>query len=577
MGSNMPSNDINYRHQVIWIICLVILCASTVGAASATTAGSYTPADPAADHVPPSSGSDTTEISASSRNKSELPYRDRVKYNDKLQHNRTWGPPIQVNHTPSRIETADSNASSEIVSYNLGTDEVTVDDTAIESRSSSPESRTGSTDQVQTEGVISNDDRNRIQNTNLFPYSAVVELQITTQTNKRYTCSGSIINESGKNHHVLTAGHCAYLHDEGGWAKSITVVPAADENVKPFYEAESTNVHTYTEWIQNEEPKFDFALLTLDRSVGNYTGAFGYGYKGEENSIYSDGSTHVAGYPGDKPPSTMWHDGDTGLGTIEEYGISDRLHKYEMDTAGGMSGGPVWVHNYDGNDEYFQLTVHAYDNSGNGFNYGTRINPNKFNDLTNWTDSAGTTVPPNDKPNLVDDGVQWANFTPQNVSSTQSVEVFNDVRNIGTAQSECFNVTYYASNDTSISSTQDFKIGSTTTCNVTPFTSKDSKFSGSIPSTIPNGTYYVGWIIDSENEVDEFSESDNREVITNTKLTVSSQTTGYPASSVPAKFDANSDGKIDQGELVDGLQAYSNDNIEQSELVDLLVAYSNSK
>jgi hypothetical protein len=45
---------------------------------------------------------------------------------------------------------------------------------------------------------------------------------------------------------------------------------------------------------------------------------------------------------------------------------------------------------------------------------------------------------------------------------------------------------------------------------------------------------------------------------------------------IPATYDNDKNGKINQGELVDGLQAYSNDKMSQGDLVDLLQAYSNS-
>jgi hypothetical protein len=46
--------------------------------------------------------------------------------------------------------------------------------------------------------------------------------------------------------------------------------------------------------------------------------------------------------------------------------------------------------------------------------------------------------------------------------------------------------------------------------------------------------------------------------------------------STPARFDTDANGEISQGELIDGLQLYSNDGIDQGELVDLLRAHSRS-
>lgn len=523
---------------------------------------------------------DTDSSNRAHVNKSELPYEDRIQYNDNLQANGSWGPPAPINGTAKTVQTKRTNGAngSGSASYDFQTGEVTRQDSAETAvRSDRVLSERGSiTEQFQQEKVIGNDDRDRIQSTSLFPWSSIVELQITADNGARYTCSGSIISENGNNYHALTAGHCVYLHDNGGWADSITVIPAADSNNKPFHEAQVVSARTYDSgWIQDEDPKFDFALLTLDRSIGNFTGAMGYGYEGEDNDIYSHSSTHVAGYPGDKPPSTMWHDSDTGMGTIGSFGSSDKIHKYEMDTAGGMSGGPVWVEDYFGNGNTYQLTVHTYA-SNNDYNFGTRINQNKFNDVQGWIDQDETNYPPNNKPDLVDDGAEWSVFTPTTVASGHTFTVSSDVRNIGTAQSGCFNVTYYASNDTTITPAHDHEIGSTTSCNIEPFTSKNAEFEGSFPSTVPDETYYVGWAVDSNNDVTEFSESNNKAINTSMTLTVDSLSAVYPPNSTVSQYDGNGNGQIEQNELVDGLVAYSNDQISQSELIDILKAYSDS-
>jgi hypothetical protein len=42
-----------------------------------------------------------------------------------------------------------------------------------------------------------------------------------------------------------------------------------------------------------------------------------------------------------------------------------------------------------------------------------------------------------------------------------------------------------------------------------PFTAKDSGWSGTFPAGVPDGTYWVGWIIDSDLVIDEFDETNN--------------------------------------------------------------------
>ncbi|NGX32409.1 MAG: Extracellular metalloprotease [Candidatus Anoxychlamydiales bacterium] len=75
--------------------------------------------------------------------------------------------------------------------------------------------------------------------------------------------SGAIIDEF----HVLTAGHNVYLHDNGGWASSVEVVPGMDGTYKPFGSAMVTDMRSYTGWTQDEMDEHDWAILTLDTKI----------------------------------------------------------------------------------------------------------------------------------------------------------------------------------------------------------------------------------------------------------------------------------------------------------------------
>jgi hypothetical protein len=174
-----------------------------------------------------------------------------------------------------------------------------------------------------------------------------------------------------------------------------------------------------------------------------------------------------------------------------------------MDTYGGQSGSAVWL--YDGTNRYI-LTVHAYGDDGSGSNSGTRFNTAKFNDIINIMNGA---APPTDKADLTDDGQTWSGFSPTTVKRGQtSFTVWCDVRNFGTASSGDFYVDYYASTNTIIS-TADYLIGWDYISNVNAFAYADSDWTGTFPSSVPVGTYWIGWIIDSLSYVPEFDENNN--------------------------------------------------------------------
>ncbi|MFX1500296.1 MAG: carboxypeptidase regulatory-like domain-containing protein [Promethearchaeota archaeon] len=341
------------------------------------------------------------------------------------------------------------------------------------------------------ESVIGSDGRVRITPTTSYPWRTIVKLYITAADSSLWVGSGAMIDAF----HVLTAGHCAYLHDNGGWASSIEVVPAMDNLDDPIGNAWMTFMRSYTGWTADENPGHDWAVLTLDRNIGSYTGWMGRITAGSSSYIY-DQTMNVAGYPTDLDGGdNMYWDSDSGDGA------TSLNHYYWADTYGGMSGGPVW--RYVEGSRYI-MTVHAYGREGTDSNYGTRLNQDKFDRIPTWlsADSA-----PTDYADLEDRGSAYSGYNLGTVYEGQNYEVWCDIINKGTASSGTFTVSFYASTNAQIT-TGDYFLGSDVVSSISPFNYRDSMWSGAFPS-IPNGQYYIGWIIDSGGTVSEFDEGDN--------------------------------------------------------------------
>ncbi|MFX0002934.1 MAG: trypsin-like peptidase domain-containing protein [Promethearchaeota archaeon] len=216
------------------------------------------------------------------------------------------------------------------------------------------------------------DDRIKITSTSSYPWSTICKLYITAEDNTQWVGSGTMIDA----YHVLTCGHCVYIHDHGGWASEIIVIPGMRGTYRPFGQALATNFRTYSQWIQFEMPEHDWAVLTLDRTIGNNTGWMGTMTADQSDPVYT-GTLHTAGYP---------YDLDSGLYMYYDSDVGDRAtnynHWYWMDTAGGQSGGPVWV---EINGSYYILTVNAYEYEfGVDANFGTRLNQDKFDQIITW-------------------------------------------------------------------------------------------------------------------------------------------------------------------------------------------------
>jgi len=364
-----------------------------------------------------------------------------------------------------------------------------------------------------TSDINGNDDRVRITPTTDYPWSAIVKLHITWDGQSTLG-SGAMIDKN----HVLTAGHCVYSQSQGGWADSIKIVPGADNGNEPFGHAWATNMRCYSRWINNADGEHDFAVITLDRDIGLQTGWMELYATFPWSTIYT-GLLNTAGYPYDLDDGkNMYYTYDNG------YHADEYNHFYYLDIGNGQSGSPVWI--YDGTYCYI-LSVVAYIWIGLGLNYGTRINWNKLDCINNWITTDETLI---DKPDLSSESNTFSSFTPTfGGAGLTNFEVSCKIINVGSSTPNPFTVSYYASNDTTFSN-EDYLIGTDVISTLSPTESTDSHWSGVLPNDIPSGSYYIGWIIDVNNDIDEFNENNNWLFIWDYKLQIDATAPTDPVS-----------------------------------------------
>ncbi len=147
--------------------------------------------------------------------------------------------------------------------------------------------------------IFGSDDRVRVTPTTSDPWRSIVKLYFSHPFGPGGMCSGAMLDLF----HVLTAGHCVYLHDEAGWpydawATSVQVIPAMDGGAGPYGVARVTAMRTYTQWIVAADWRHDWAVLTLDSCIGAQTGWMDRTWADPSSSIYT-GALSTAGYPGD--------------------------------------------------------------------------------------------------------------------------------------------------------------------------------------------------------------------------------------------------------------------------------------
>lgn len=222
-------------------------------------------------------------------------------------------------------------------------------------------------EELEPETVCGRDDRVHITQTGAIPWRWICQLIITAANGKKFRCTGWFIGP----HTVMTAGHCVYMHSEGGWAKEIEVIPCMNGASRPYGSQIGKSFRSVVGWTKNKDQNYDYGAIILpNNTLGNRVGWFGFAVLPDPtlNNLLANN----AGYPGDKPYGTKWFN----AGRITK--VTPRKFYYMIDTYGGQSGSPVWRYS---NGQRHAIGVHAY---GGCPNSATRIIKAVFDNMIKW-------------------------------------------------------------------------------------------------------------------------------------------------------------------------------------------------
>lgn len=220
---------------------------------------------------------------------------------------------------------------------------------------------------VLPETICGADDRTRVTPASSNPWRWICKLFITFPDNARFVGTGWFIGPRT----VMSAGHCVFSKANGGWARSVEVVPGMDGSSRPYGSQIGTSFRSVSGWTTDTKPEFDYGAIILPNcTLGNQVGWFGF-------NVLTDAQltnlfVNTAGYPGDKPLGTMWFNGGS-VSRVEPLKIY-----YMIDTVGGQSGSPVWRFL---NGQRQAVGVHAY---GGCPNSATRITRPVFDNMLAW-------------------------------------------------------------------------------------------------------------------------------------------------------------------------------------------------
>jgi len=223
------------------------------------------------------------------------------------------------------------------------------------------------------EAVIGDDDRVRV--TPAFmkrnPFRQICALRITSQRNRTYVGTGWFIAPGV----LATAGHCVYLQDDGGWAKSIRVIASKEGSAEPFGSLTSMRFASVDGWVDQRKRDFDYGVIFLDdTSVGAKVGNFAV--QALDVAALRQTDAQISGYPADRDRAEFQY-----FHLRPMMDVTDSQLVYDIDTFGGQSGSPVWQQTA----EQGLIAVGIHTTGGVSSNSGTRINADVLDNLVNWT------------------------------------------------------------------------------------------------------------------------------------------------------------------------------------------------
>jgi V8-like Glu-specific endopeptidase len=219
-----------------------------------------------------------------------------------------------------------------------------------------------------------------------YPYTAVVHLYSTFPDDEVFLDSGVMIDRF----HVLTCGHAVYNARHGGWASQIDVYAGESGSDRPFEVAHSTLMRTFGTFMDEDDASEngchsvgngDIGLVTLDRTLGDETGWFGWVFNNDD-SFFEGRTLETIGYPGgDDYGGQMVHQGGAIIGAVGGAagfgGLQWSLDS--MTSIPGQSGSCLF-------DPETGLIYGVLDLGDGEYGYGERITEEVFNTLGQWCD-----------------------------------------------------------------------------------------------------------------------------------------------------------------------------------------------
>ncbi len=219
------------------------------------------------------------------------------------------------------------------------------------------------------EVVIADDDRELVTNVLESPWKKIAALRIQAKNGKTFVGTAWFISATV----LATAGHCLFMHDEGGWPLQIEVIPALNGLERPFNSAFATRFESSNGWVNDRNSDYDYGVIILDQPISESIGWFSVAAAPDE--YLKSNIANISGYPIDRDRATRQYYHARNI-----IRASSRRIYYEIDTYGGQSGAAIWMNLGEG--DRVAIGIHTTGNSTS--NFGTRITEEVFNNFKTW-------------------------------------------------------------------------------------------------------------------------------------------------------------------------------------------------
>ena len=218
--------------------------------------------------------------------------------------------------------------------------------------------------EISTRAIIGGDERTVVSH----PYNEVAYLSAVIG-GVPYASTAVMIYKNL----ALTAAHCIYYNNQ--LFSGAEVFPERMRGNSPYGSALVTQCVMSKSYYENQNPEADWAMLILDRNIGEQSGWQAIAYS-EDYSYYANGeNVNVTGYPSEKENGDTQY---TATGPVKK--ATQNYLLYDVDATSGQSGGPV----YDKNGYVIGVHKGALTEWGVTWNRGININKERFDVIVSY-------------------------------------------------------------------------------------------------------------------------------------------------------------------------------------------------